>query len=340
MTVAQRVGQLFLVGIAGDPAEVAPAVASYHFGSLLFGSTSGAALPEIQQVTQADQALATKGAAARVRFFIAADQEGGEVQRLQGPGFSAIPPALVQGEWSSGTLQQDALTWGRQLRQAGLNLDLAPVMDVVPPGTAAENQPIGVLEREFGYDPGTVAVHGVAFVRGMQQAGIATTAKHFPGLGRVQGNTDFSSGVVDATTGPDDPYLGSFQAAIDAGIPFVMIALANYPRIDPAHLAVFSPAVMRTLLRGQMGFRGVIVSDDMGAAVAVSGMTPAARAIDFIAAGGDMITSESLSAATEMAAAVRSQMSRDPAFRSDVNAAVLHILTAKQSYGLLSCAAG
>jgi beta-N-acetylhexosaminidase len=169
---------------------------------------------------------------------------------------------------------------------------------------------------------------------------VATTAKHFPGLGRVQGNTDFSAGVVDSATEPDDPYLGSFQAAINAGVPFVMNALATYLRIDPAHLAAFSPRVMQTMLRKQMQFRGVIVSDDLGQAAAVTDLTPAARAIAFLAAGGDMITSESLPVAEAMDTAVIGRVGSDPGFRSEVNSAVMRILTAKQAYGLLPCATG
>jgi beta-N-acetylhexosaminidase len=340
MTVAQRVGQLFLVGIAGNPgAEVASAVTAYHFGSLLFGTTTTAGVAVVGQLARADQALASARATAGVRFFVAADQEGGLVQRLRGPGFSAIPPALLQGELSPGVLQRQATAWGRELRAAGVNLDLAPVMDVVPPGTAAQNQPIGALQREFGDNPGTVAAHGVAFIRGMRQAGVATTAKHFPGLGRVRGNTDFTAGVVDTVTTPDDPYLGSFQAAIGAGVPFVMIALASYLRIDPRHLAAFSPRVMQTMLRQRMRFHGVIVSDDLGAAQAVAGMTPAARAIGFVAAGGDLITSVSLSAAAQMDTAILGRVGHDPAFRSQVNSAVMRVLAAKQAYGLLPCAA-
>ncbi|MGH3175591.1 MAG: glycoside hydrolase family 3 N-terminal domain-containing protein [Streptosporangiaceae bacterium] len=340
MTPAQRAGQLFTVGIADSPAsEVARAVAAYHFGSLMFGTTTTASLTELRQVTAADQALASAAATARVRFFIAADQEGGEVQRLRGPGFAAIPSAVTQGELAPGTLKREAAGWGRELKQAGVNLDLAPVMDVVPPGTAGRNQPIGALRREFGSDPQTVAAHGVAFLRGLRQAGVAATAKHFPGLGRVTGNTDLTAGVVDPVTAPGDPYLGSFQAAIEAGAPFVMVALASYPRIDPRHLAVFSSRTMRTLLRERMHFGGVIMSDDMGAAAAVASLTPAARAIGFLSAGGDMILSESLSAAAIMDAAVLAKMKRDPAFRSMAESAVMRVLAAKQAYGLLPCAA-
>jgi beta-N-acetylhexosaminidase len=340
MTTAQRAGQLFAVGIAGSPGSVvARAVASHHFGSLMFGTTTTASLAEIRQVTAADQALASTAATARVRFFIAADTEGGEVQRLRGPGFAPIPSAVTQGELAAGTLKREAAGWGRDLKKAGINLDLAPVMDVVPPGAAQRNQPIGALRREFGSDPQTVAAHGVAFLRGLRQAGVAATAKHFPGLGRVTGNTDLTAGVVDPVTAPGDPYLGSFQAAVDAGVPFVMISLASYPRIDPRHLAVFSSRTMRTLLRTRMHFGGVIISDDMGAAAAVASLSPAVRAVSFLSAGGDMILSESLPVAAAMDAAVVAKMKRDPAFRSDVDAAVMHILVAKQAYGLLPCGA-
>jgi len=340
MTAAQRAGQLFMVGVADEPSSrVAGAVAADHFGSLFVGTTATDSLAEIRRVTAADQSLASAAATARVRFFISADQEGGEVQRLRGPGFTAIPSAVAQGELASGMLRRDASEWGRELRQAGLNLDLAPVMDVVPPGTAGRNQPIGALLREYGSDPETVAAHGVAFIRGMRQAGVATSAKHFPGLGRVTGNTDLTAGVVDPVTAPGDPYLGSFQAAIDAGVPFVMVALASYPRIDARHLAVFSSRTMRVLLRKQMHFGGVIVSDDMGAAAAVASLSPAVRAIGFLAAGGDMIVSVSLPAAAAMAAAVLRRMNHDPAFRSEVDSAVMRVLTAKQAYGLLPCPA-
>ena len=338
MSEAQRVGQLFLVGMAGAPAaEVAQAVGTYHFGSLLFEGTSDAGLAADRQVTVAIQSLASSAATSRVRFFVAANQEGGQVQELQGPGFSVIPPALAQGQLSTAELRRQAAAWGRQLRSAGVNLDLAPVMDVVPSATASQNQPIGALEREFGDTPQVTGAHGVAFIQGMQAAGVATTAKHFPGLGRVAGNTDFTSGVVDNATGPDDPYLKSFGSAIKAGVPFVMVALATYTRIDPDHLAAFSSRIIEGLLRQQLHFQGVIVSDDLGAAAAVAGLTPATRGLDFLAAGGDLITSQSLPAAITMDQAILAETGRHPAFRATVNSAVRRVLDAKQAYHLMPC---
>ena len=337
MSEAQRVGQLFLVGIAGAPtAEVVQAVGTYHFGSLMWQGTSAAGVAADRRVSRAIQALASPAATARVRFFIAANQEGGQVQELTGPGFAAIPSALVQGELSAAELQRQAAAWGRELRSAGVNLDLAPVMDVVPTATSSQNAPIGALQREFGHTPQVTGPHGAAFIRGLQQAGVAASAKHFPGLGRVVGNTDFSSGVVDTTTGPHSSNLKSFQTAIKAGVPFVMVALATYTRIDPHHLAAFSPRVIR-LLRHQLNFGGVIVSDDLGTAAAVGGLSPATRGIDFLAAGGDLITSQSLPAAIAMDQAIVARAGHDAAFRAKVNSAVYRILDTKQAYHLMPC---
>ena len=337
MTEAQRVGQLFLVGLTPDRAGpvTAAALEAYHFGSLLLSPTSEG-VTALGAATAHMQSLATSPVSGGVRFFIAANQEGGQIQPLTGPGFSVMPSAVTQGTWSVAALRAAASGWGGELKSAGVNLDLAPVMDVVPPGGASTNAPVGQLERDFGSGPAGNGAHGAAFIAGMASAGVATTAKHFPGLGRVTGNTDFTSGVVDSVTTPDDPYLGSFRAAISAGVPFVMVALATYTRIDASRLAVFSPTVMR-LLRSELGFGGVIVSDDLGDAAAVASIPAGDRAISFLNAGGDMITSQSLAPAETMAQAVLARTAADAAFRAEVSTAVRHILAAKRAYGLLPC---
>jgi beta-N-acetylhexosaminidase len=338
LTLPQRVGQLFALGLAGDqlgPAEL-EAIESHHVGSVWFTGITSGGVSAVRAVSDAVQEQATDAATGGIRFYVAANQEGGEIQALRGAGFSTIPSAVTQGTFDPSALQRDAARWGRQLFEAGVNLDFAPVMDVVPAGTEAQNQPIGVLHREFGSDPATVADHGTAFIRGMAAAGIATTAKHFPGLGRVLGNTDDVAGVVDTVTTSTDPFLGSFQGAIDAGVPFVMVALARYTQIDPAHLAVFSPTVMR-LLRDTMGFHGVIVSDDLGAATAVASIPPAKRAIDFLSAGGDLIVSKTVEATEAMADAVVARASTSSAFGARVQDAVRRVLAAKDASGLLPC---
>jgi beta-N-acetylhexosaminidase len=338
MSEAQRIGQLFMIGLPGArlTTQVADAIRTYHFGNVLFVSFTSAGVGGVRSVTDAVQDQNSRTATAGVPFLVAANQEGGEIQPLSGPGFSTIPSAVEQGLLPPATLRADATSWGRQLAAAGVDLDLAPVLDVVPAGTESQNKPIGALHRGYGSDPAAVASHGVAFIDGMAAAGIDTTAKHFPGLGRVVGNTDFTTNVVDPVTTPDDRYLEPFRRAVDAGVPFVMVALATYTRIDPDHLAVFSPTVMGLLRRG-MGFAGVIVSDELGDAAAVAGTPPAERAVGFISAGGDLIVSKSLAPAIAMARALASMAARDPAFRALVDTAALHVLTAKAAAGLLSC---
>ena len=336
LTLAQRVGQLFLVGVDGNIAGpgLTAAESTYHFGSLLLNKTAiGTAA--LATATAAMQELASSGTGG-VRFFIAANQEGGQIQQLSGPGFASMPSELEQGTWGVSTLRKAAMNWATDLSAAGVNLDLAPVMDVVPQGAAASNAPIGALDREFGFDPVTNGQHGTAFIQGMAAAGVMTVAKHFPGLGRVTGNTDFTPDVVDNVTTANDPYLNSFRAAVRAGAPMVMVALATYTQIDPRELAVFSPTVMR-LLRNGLGFSGVIVSDDMGQAAAVQAIPVATRATRFLSAGGDLITSQSLGPAEQMAAGVLAKASGNAVFRATVDAAAKRVLIAKQAAGLLPC---
>ena len=107
------------------------------------------------------------------------------MQRLQGPGFADIPSAARQAALSDARLTADAARWGAELKAAGINANLAPVADVVPADLGDRNAPIGRLDRGYGSSPRTVAAKATAFVRGMDRAGMATAAKHFPGLGRV-----------------------------------------------------------------------------------------------------------------------------------------------------------
>ena len=338
MTEPQRIGQLFMVGLRKDrlTRATSTAITAAHLGSVTFTTQTGVGVGAIRALTDRVQALATTSATDRVGFLVAANQEGGLIQGLSGPGFSVIPSALRQGTWTPTVLRNKAARWGDQLRAAGVNLDLAPVGDVVPAGTDAQNAPIGQLHRAFGHDPGTVADHVRAFVQGMERAGVATTVKHFPGLGRVVGNTDLTADVGDRTTTANDPYLRSFATAIAAGVPFVMVSLATYDRIDPDHQAVFSPIILGELLREAMAFDGVIVSDALGA-TAVASIAPATRAIEFIDAGGDMIISNDVTEAIEMAQAITARSASDAGFAARVDDAALRILKAKMALGLVPC---
>jgi beta-N-acetylhexosaminidase len=339
LTEAQRIGQLFNIGLTKDQLDTTEraAVAKYHFGSMWFTAKSSAGVAAIRAVADAVQAQATSAGTGGVGFFVAANQEGGLIQALSGPGFDTIPSALSQGALTPELLEQRAARWGSQLAAAGINLNFAPVADVVPPGTDAQNAPIGQLKREYGHDPATVASHVAAFIAGMEEAGIAASAKHFPGLGRVVGNTDFTAEVSDSVTTRDDPYLEPFATAVGSGVPFVMVALATYELVDPAHLAVFSPTVIGGMLRGDLGFDGIVISDDLGATAAVASIPPGTRAIDFLDAGGDMIVARDLASATAMATALVTHVAEDATFRERIDDAAFRVLDAKEAAGLVDC---
>ena len=331
MNEAQRVGQLFMVGAssAGPDGATMNAITTYGVGSVILTDTTQRSATAIAAVSRELQASAPRTA----KLFIATDQEGGEVQRLQGSGFDSIPSGTAQGTFGPAQLRADARRWGGQLRTAGVNLDLAPVVDTVPRG--ATNPPIGGLSRQYGSDPSVVASHGIAFARGLADAGVDATIKHFPGLGRVMANTDTASGVTDSITTRHDAYLAPFAAGIKAGAPFVMASTAYYTRIDPDHPAAFSPTVVTGMLRGDLGFRGVVISDDVGGAAQVAKYSPGSRAVDFIAAGGDVLLTVNAAQIPEMTAVVLARAKTDPKFRAEVEAAALRVLQAKQARGLL-----
>ena len=204
-------------------------------------------------------------------------------------------------------------------------------MDLVPSAAEAPNNPpVGFFDRNYGYTVDDVTSHANAFSAGMESAGVDVTIKHFPGLGRVTANTDVTAGVTDDVTTRDDPSVEGFQAGIDAGAAFVMAATAIYTLIDPDEPAAFSPIVIGDVLRGDLGFEGVIITDDVSAAKQVLAWSPADRAIKTIEAGGDIVlASADPTVVPAMVDAVVARAQSDPAFAAKVDAAVLRVLAAK-----------
>jgi beta-glucosidase-like glycosyl hydrolase len=338
LTLEQRVGQLFMVGgpATGVTAATRRAITDYHVGNAMLTGRSHRGIASTAAVSRALQRLSTTAATGGVRLFVATDQEGGLVQVLNGPGFSDMPTALAQGRLSESSLRARAGTWGRQLRAAGVNVNLAPVLDTVPSARfAPRNPPIGAFDREYGFTTDRVGSRGTAFARGMQAAGVEAAIKHFPGLGRVTANTDTSAGVTDRVTGPRDPYRRPFARSIAAGAPFVMMSSAYYARIDPRSPAVFSSKVIRGMLRTDLRFTGVVISDDLGNSRQVRRWSPGVRAVRFLRAGGDLVLTVNAATIPAMYRAVLAEARADTAFRRLVDQAALRVLTRKEAQGLL-----
>ncbi|MEV7604608.1 glycoside hydrolase family 3 N-terminal domain-containing protein [Paenarthrobacter sp. NPDC089322] len=332
LSLEQRAGQLFMVAAKATGAEpgTMEALTKYHVGNVyLSGRSKAGAVASadvVSSLTRTVSAETTGG----LPLFVATDQEGGYVQVLSGPGFSTIPTAVVQAGAGPAKLRSDASVWGRELRNAGVNVNLAPVLDTVTSlGFAPSNAPIGHFQREYGYAPGQVSSLGNAFAQGMADAGVAPVVKHFPGLGRVVPNTDVSKNVRDTDTTRDDPNLEPFHTAVKNGVQWVMVSNAYYDRIDPANIAPFSPVVMESMLRDDARFTGIILSDDVCSAAQLEPWSDADRALNFFAAGGTMLVCADPLSIPAMHQAVVQKAQADPAFRAKVDAAALTVIRVK-----------
>jgi beta-N-acetylhexosaminidase len=181
---------------------------------------------------------------------------------------------------------------GRYLAGLGIDVDLAPVVDVAAPGSF-------IASRSFGSDPRRVARLAGAFADGLGRSGVAATAKHFPGLGRAARNTDTSGSTIDA---PLDVLRGDerpFAHAAHAGVPLVMVSTAVYPAFGTRVPAALSSAIVARELRGRLGFRGVTISDDLEAASVRAVTSPAAAAVAAAKAGVDVELLASTPSASE-----------------------------------------
>ncbi|HET9021547.1 MAG TPA: glycoside hydrolase family 3 N-terminal domain-containing protein [Ornithinibacter sp.] len=334
----QRVGQLLMVGFdTGAPLDALDGlVARSHVGNVIYlGGWDGA--DRVTRTSTHLQGLASEKATGDVGLLIAADQEGGVVHQLRGEGFTRPPSASEQARMRPAELTRQARTWAAELKDAGVNVNLAPVTDTVPKAIGTANEPIGRWGRQYGSTPEAVSRASTAFLEGMLEGGIEGTLKHFPGLGRIRSNTDFSStGITDRVATRDDPFLQPFADGIEAGAGLVMVSSARYPKLDPKNPAMFSTAIMTGLLREQMGYDGVVITDDVNAK-ALGDVAPPDRAVRVVAAGGDIVLTGAASDADDMLEALSEASDDDPTMAGKVDAAVKRVLTLKERMGLLPC---
>jgi beta-N-acetylhexosaminidase len=210
-------------------------------------------------------------------LLIAVDQEGGIVKRL-----SWAPPTEAPADMRSPSdAHAQAAAAASALRTAGIDVDFAPVVDT----PSSPNNFLG--SRAFSRSRTWNASMARAFVGGLQQHGIAATAKHFPGLGLAGGNTDNGQITVNASASKIERGLLPFGAAVKAGVKLVMISTAIYPHLDPSRKpAAFSSKIIGGLLRKQLGFKGVTVTDSLTAPAAAATPHAATKAM---LAGSDLL---------------------------------------------------
>lgn len=334
MSINDQAAQLVMVPLqAGTPvSSIQHDIHDMHIGSVLLFGNSHASLDAISTETSTIQSYATGGDS----ILIATDQEGGSVQHLQGEGFTRMPSAFVQGQMSAQELRAQAQVWGSQLHAAGVNVNFAPSVDTVQAQPRSANAAIGALNRDFGLDAAGNAAHASAFIQGMSQAAIITSIKHYPGLGAVAGNTDFtSSAITDTSTTLQGEEISAFDTVLAEQPRMVMMSLARYANIDPNNPAAFSSTIIRDHLRGDQGYEGVVVSDSLSAK-AVSTIPVAQLGVRFIEAGGDLICADAPGYIDQIFNGIVSRSTKDSGFADQIRASATRILTLKYEMKLIS----
>ena len=294
-TLEQAVGQMLMVGFRGErlEGEAAAMLRDIKPGGVVLydydAPTKGEMTRNITSREQLRALIAEIQAQAETPYFIAIDAEGGYVNRLKSKyGFDvAVPSAQDMGAADPASTAAIADALAREMKEIGVNWNFAPVVDV---NINPESPAIGAIERSFGGDPDVVAAHARAFIDAHRAQQIITALKHFPGHGSAAGDTHL--GVADVTaTYQWDAELAPYASLIGEGYggPIMTAHIVNRNLDAAARPATLSRAIMTTLLRDEIGFEGVVISDDMqmGAIVEEYGLTDAAIAA--INAGVDIV---------------------------------------------------
>ena len=284
MKLEDRLGELLIVGFEGQEMNTALAahIRNLRPAGLIFFKRNIVSPEQVAQLTRDIQSVALSELGRPL--LLAVDQEGGTVARMPPP-FAQLPDAASLGASGCDAVRHYSGLTAREMFQVGLNLNLAPVLDVNSDSSA------GLMRyRSFGEDPSLVAQCGVAAITATQNEGIMATAKHFPGLGRAQTDPHHDLPVV-ASSNVDlhRQDLFPFQAAIRTGVACVMSSHTQYPALDPEHMGTFSPAILQGLLRDKLGFGGVIITDDLEMGAVDRQYTTEGAALAALEAGADLL---------------------------------------------------
>jgi beta-N-acetylhexosaminidase len=283
-TTAQLIGQKLMVAMAGTTpsADLLGRIRRGEVGGvILFGANISTA----SQVTALTAKLrAAAAAGGQPPLIISTDQEGGSVKRIPWAPPTMSPPQMGANGSASVALSQGSAT-GNALLSLGINSDLAPVADV-PASTSSFMYQQG---RTWSFSATTTTNLSNAFATGLESASVVPSMKHFPGIGYAVLNTDSHPVTIGASATALAPGLQPYRTAIANGIPMIMLSNATYTAYDSANAAGWSHAIGTTLLRTQLGFRGVTITDSLTGTAVSRGVSQTSLSLRAAKAGTDMI---------------------------------------------------
>ena len=334
MPLEVRVGQLFMVSFFGEGLNEASDAFMRQMtpGGVGVFASNGVSPAAVTRSTNAWQALALR-IGAGVPLLIATDQEGGTVQRLN-DGFTAFPWGAALSAMPFEQTAQVALMTADELRAVGVNMNFAPVADLYHPDGRF------MSKRVWGHDPQRVGESVAAYVRALQARGVIATLKHFPGHGAAA-DSHVALPTIALSRQALERELLPFRMGIAAGADVVMVAHVSVPSLDPTPElpATLSRRIVSDLLRGALGFTGVIITDAMDMGGVRQGFTPAQAAVRAFQAGVDMLATGPnlpLSDQLAMKRAVLEAVQDGRLPRAQIDESVRRILRLKAKYGLLT----
>jgi len=336
MTLEQKIGQLMVIGFDGYSVDAGlrRMIADYHIGGVILFARNVQSPEQVARLTNELQRIALESGSPGL--FIAIDQEGGRVARLtEETGFTEFPSAMaVTATGDPGNARRMGAAMAAEMLAVGINVDFAPDLDV---NNNPANPVIGI--RSFSSDPAKVAEYGLAFARGLQENGMLAFGKHFPGHGDTAVDSHVDLPLVPHNRARLDRIeLLPFRAAIEAEIAGIMSAHVTFPAIDPTpgRAATLSRPVLTGLLRDELGFDGLIITDslEMGA-LAANGYPPEVAAAHAFAAGADLLLFNRDHAMHRKAfdGLVRAVREGNVS-QEQLDASVARVLRAKQRFGL------
>lgn len=330
MTTGELIGQLLLVGIEGDApsAEADALIRDLKVGGIILYKNN---IGSPQNTVSLINSLKEANSGNPVPLFMSVDEEGGRVSRLP-DAFGTIPSARDVGKTDdSGLALEMGGLLASRLAAAGFNMDFAPVLDV---DSNPANPVIG--PRSFGSDASTVSVMGAAVMNGLRQEGVIPVVKHFPGHGDTSVDSHLELPVVDKTADElAELELIPFKAAVSDQAEAVMVAHILLPEIDPDKPASLSPAVIDGMLREELGYDGVVITDDMTMGAIANHHKLGEAAVESVLAGSDIVlVAHGYDNARTVRAALEEAVDNGSLGEERLRQSVYRILALKTAYGL------
>lgn len=329
MSLEDKIAQMILTGISGTTidANAKKLISQFHVGGIIFYKNNFETPAQTIQLVNQMKAENSSN----LPLFLGADQEGGRVTRLPG-GLANFPTNKQIGKVNNPEFSYKVGTLlGHELKEFGLNLDFAPVLDI----NSNPNNPV-IGDRSFGNNSEIVSKLGIQTMKGIQSQNVIPTIKHFPGHGDTSVDSHLELPIVNKSLKElKELELIPFERAIDHGADVVMVAHILLPELDKNNPASMSKAVMTDVLRKQLGFTGVIITDDMTMGAITNNFDIGKAAVESVKSGSDIIlVGHDYNNVVKITSSLKTAVQKGEISQQRLNESIERIIKLKKKYSI------